>query len=717
MKTTKGFGTLFSESRDNTLNNIRSPEQIRNVLELVRPNFKFSYKNKSLKYYDVPIMFDIESSSFYDRGEKRACMYMWSFCIYGVVVIGRTWEEFVFMLQFLTDELDLREDKRIIIYVHNLQYEFQFLRKWLYWDKVFAIDSRKPLYALSGGIEFRCSYLLSGYSLANLPILKYNVKKLTGTINYDLVRTPESKLNDNDILYSAYDSLVGVAYIQEKIENDGGIARIPLTKTGYVRNYCKKKCFHRDKDKNDPDRIRGYDAYRKMMNNLRIGSKEEYMYARKAFLGGFTHANSFMVNKVLYNVKSRDITSSYPAAMCSEKYPMSKGEWCTISGQSELINMMNEYCVILTVRFTNLESKLLHEQPISYSRCSKVINDTQLNGRIFKADIVEIITTDQDLLTYVKFYSFEKMEIGKCIRYKKHYLPKEIVESVLTFYDSKNKLKGIEGKEVEYLNAKENTNSTYGMMVTNIIRDEIVYDAGTDEWSENIPTDLDKLLEKYNNSASRFLFYLWGVWVTAYARKNLFKAIEMLGEDYIYADTDAVYYLYKTDNEERFNKWFENYNKEIKEKISNVCSYHKIDVEMTRPKNNKGEVYQLGFFEPDSEFDRFKTLGAKRYFGEKNGKFKLTVAGLGKEIAKEYITSAHKGEEFEFFNDNMVIPKDYTGKLTMTYIDEEVSGYAEDCEGVTRSYHELSCVHSEKQEYHLGCENYMSIISHMEEKK
>lgn len=128
------------------------------------------------------------------------------------------------------------------------------------------------------------------------------------------------------------------------------------------------------------------------------------------------------------------------------------------------------------------------------------------------------------------------------------------------------------------------------------------------------------------------------------------------------------------------------------------------------PKNIKGEPCPLGVFTDDGTYDQFKTLGAKRYAGIKDGEFKLTVAGLGKEIARSYIATEHKGTELEFFDNNMLIDKEHTGKLTMTYLDDEISGYVTDCNGKRCRFHELSSIHSEKQEYHMGCQEYVDAI-------
>lgn len=200
------------------------------------------------KVANISASFDIETSSFMYGDNKCAIMYIWQFGFNGMVTTGRTWEEFVNLLEEISMYMRLQYGYRhLIIYVHNLSYEFQFMRKWLEWAKIFSLDKRKPLKAVTyNGFEFRCSYLLSGYSLAKLggELTRYEVSKKEGQLNYDLIRTPITPLTEKELEYCVYDVLVVMAYIQEKIENEGGISKIPLTKTGYVRNYCREKCLY-----------------------------------------------------------------------------------------------------------------------------------------------------------------------------------------------------------------------------------------------------------------------------------------------------------------------------------------------------------------------------------------------------------------------------------------------------------------------------------------
>lgn len=206
--------------------------------------------NKRITWYNVPASFDIETSSFYD-GEKlpenkRAIMYIWQFGINDLVTYGRTWEEFKVFLDMLSFVLNLSENMRLCVYVHNLPYEWQFIRKHFAWDKVFILDDRKPVKARIGGVEFRCSLKLSGgKSLEKIgkDLVDHKVEKKVGQLDYSLIRTPLTELSDSEMEYCEYDILVVNAYIAEKIQQDGSIAQIPLTNTGYVREYCRKACF------------------------------------------------------------------------------------------------------------------------------------------------------------------------------------------------------------------------------------------------------------------------------------------------------------------------------------------------------------------------------------------------------------------------------------------------------------------------------------------
>ena len=141
-------------------------EQLQSIkIASIRTNKKASNK-KNIEYLNIESAFDIETSSVKIQDKKAGFMYIWMWGLgYGNnVYYGRTWEEFIGLCELLQKVYNLCEHRRLIIYVHNLGYEFQFMRKYFKWLEVFAVDERKPIKALcSYGIEFRDSYILSGY--------------------------------------------------------------------------------------------------------------------------------------------------------------------------------------------------------------------------------------------------------------------------------------------------------------------------------------------------------------------------------------------------------------------------------------------------------------------------------------------------------------------------------------------------------------------------
>lgn len=681
------------------------PSEVGNVTELAFDHAKTRSKNK-IEYINIPCSFDIETSSFYYNGEKCCCMYEWTLGLNGACIIGRTWEDFVMCMGKLSEKLELSENKILVIYVHNLSYEFQFIRKLFLWTKVFAVDNRKPVYATTNmGIEFRCSYLLSGYSLAKVGehLTKYKVEKKVGDLDYEKLRHSKTPLSEKELGYCVNDVKVVMAYIMERIEIDGSITKIPLTKTGYVREYCRKNCMYNTG--RNGKKYHDIDFYN-LIGSLTL-EPDEYKQLKRAFQGGFTHANAFYSDTVIEKVGSDDFTSSYPCVMVAEMFPMSKGEVVEVRNDEEFFRNMKCYCCLFDIEFRNIRPKVSYENYISLSRCWNVEKAQVNNGRIVSAETLRTTITEQDFAIINKLYTWDSKAIGRFRRYKKSYLPTQLVKSILKLYQDKTILKGIDGKEVEYLASKEQLNSCYGMMVTDIVRDEYIYNG---EWSLN-DKDFDAAIDKYNHGRNRFLFYPWGVWVTAYARRNLFTGICEFKNDYIYSDTDSI----KTVNRENHIDYINKYNTMMTDRLKRAMDYHGLSYDLIAPKTSTGKVKQLGVWDFEGTYDRFKTLGAKRYMVEKDGKINITVSGLNKKVTVPYLMEKYGNKVFENFTNKLYIPADYTGKNTHTYLDDEMQGIIIDYLGNVSEFHELSGIHLEKADYSLSLsDEYINYITSLE---
>lgn len=646
--------------------------------------------NKHTAYYQIPCAFDIETTSFYEGEDKRAIMYVWMVSLGGYVVCGRDWESLLYCLNRVSEYCGLSKDIRLCVYVHNLAYEFQFIRKRFKWLKVFALEQRKPVYCLCDlGIEFRCSYLLSGYSLERLGngLNKYKVNKLVGNLDYSKPRHAITPLDDDEWSYCVNDVLVVTAYIQERIEQDGSIQDIPITKTGYVRRYCKRNCLGTSKHRDM--------KYRRMIHSMNLDA-DEYRMLKRAFQGGFTHANAYYSGRVVHGVSSYDFTSSYPTVMISEKFPMSRGERIDIVSREAFETNIKRYCCMFDIEFIGIYSTVLYENYLSTSHCRGVIHAVVNNGRIVSADRLVTTITEQDFMIIQKLYQWESMSVGKFIRYKKDYLPTPFVKSVLNLYADKTTLKGVKGSEVEYMLKKEMLNSCYGMTVTDICRDEITY--SDDEWGEDTP-DVEKAVNKYNDAHSRFMFYPWGVWITAYARRNLFTGIVSCGTDYVYSDTDSIKIL----NPVKHRDYIERYNETITQQLEKAMNHHGLDVSSIAPKSKDGKEKPLGVWDYEGTYTDFKTLGAKRYLTRDDSGYHMTIAGLGKRDGLKWMLfNDDMKTPMEQFSNDLHVPAGHTGKMLHTYIDDVKRGTIVDYMGVSCEYEELSAVHLESIDYSLS---------------
>jgi len=658
--------------------------------------------NKKVEYVNIECAFDIETTNTLYNGEKFAFMYCWQFGIQDKdhIYLGRTWQEFIETCKKLQVYFGLHENRRLICYVHNLGFEFQFMRKYFNWLNVFATDERKPIKALCEyGIEFRDSYILSGYSLAKTAenLTSHKIQKLVGDLDYTIIRNSKTPLTEEEKAYCNNDVEILLYYINEQIALYKDITKIPLTNTGRVRKFVRNKCYHTNTN-HKKDNKGHYLRYRQTMNDLQITSVKEYEQLKRAFAGGFTHANANYSGKVLENVASIDFTSSYPAVMLSEMYPMSTGQTTTLTKEKDFNFYLSHYCLLFDAIFYNIESSVAFENYISESKCTRLINPIVNNGRVYCADELHITLTDIDFKIIKQSYKWKQCKVGNIIRYAKGYLPIPVLKSIIELYGKKTTLKGVAGKETEYLLSKGMLNSVYGMCVTDIVRDNSIY--SNDEWTKE-KTNAVEDLDKYNKSKSRFLFYPWGVWVTAYARANLWTGILNIKDDYVYSDTDSIKFL----NYEKHKDFIEWYNKRITNKLNVMCKQTKINPDLLAPKTIKGISKPLGVWDFEGIYTRFKTLGAKRYLVEQDGKLHLTVAGLSKQNGLQYMLKQCKNDNtkvFKMFNDELFIDGEHTGKMTHTYIDIEQEALITDYLGNTEHVISNSCVYLENCEFTLS---------------
>lgn len=588
---------------------------------------------KAKGYKNCMCAFDIETTRLEDI--EQSIMYIWQFSILFLddlhidTIIGRTWTEFELFLEKLMNDDNYAY---YMIFVHNLSYEFQFLRGIYTFspDEVFAIKSRKILKCeMLERFEFRCSYLQTNMSLNTFTSkMKVEHQKLSGEkFNYEKKRFPWTELTEYEIEYSTYDTigLVEAMYKRMILSNDN-LYTLPLTSTGYVRRETKKVMY-------------GWSRKHKDI----FPTIDVFDLLEEAFRGGDTHANRYYSGTVIradgkkiLGIGSYDRSSSYPDVVLNCVFPITRFVYIGSIEESDIEKKLNRgKALLFRCKIHGIEQidKFYGAPYISYSKCRNVSRETLDNGRILSAEYIEITLTDIDYEIMKREYKWKHIEITECYESKYGALPEPLKGIFRKYYTDKTELKGIVEQELFYNLQKALLNAGYGMMVQSPVKQSLIFT----ESAENIYTvdenvSRETLITKYNRTA--FLPYQWGVWVTAWARQRLKEGINIVGDRYVYSDTDSVKYIkVRGDN---IDELFDRYNSERKEQSISNSAY---------ATDRYGVKHYMGVYEFEDTYTEFSAIGSKKYvYRTKDGKLHATIAGVNKKLAPEELEE-HGGIE------------------------------------------------------------------------
>ena len=205
------------------------------------------------------------------------------------------------------------------------------------------------------------------------------------------------------------------------------------------------------------------------------------------------------------------------------------------------------------------------------------------------------------------------------------------------------------------------------MSVTNMIRDDVVFDNEFKSWSEVELTNEEIINKLKTEKKKAFLSFAYGVWVTAYARNNLLRrVIEGLDEYLVYSDTDSLKLKSGYDK-----SIIDKYNESVKKRIEFVSDILHINKERFAPKDIHGKSHMLGLFESETleghnyTYDEFITQGAKKYAYKVDNKIKITVAGVPKKKGAKAI------KDLKDFKDNFVFTYEDVGKNLLFYTENQ----------------------------------------------
>lgn len=615
---------------------------------------------RPLDYLHNLSAFDIETTR--DPETEQAWMYVWMWGFEGIgVLLGRTWAEFKDAMEKVREQLNGRT---LVVLVHNLSYEFSYLRMVHEWspEEVFALQPRKVAKARIGDdFEFRCTYIHSNMSL-DLWTRKMGVehaKKDGAEFNYLKTRYADTPLSDFELEYCCNDVLGCMEAYRAEMDRDGDlISTIPMTSTGYVRRDVK----HAMK------------PMYKMLHNM-APTYRTYVALREAFRGGLTHANRYYAGVILHDVHSADRSSSYPDVICNCDFPMGKFRAvrsCTAEKVRQLLHDRKAVLCRILMWGVRLRDDMDGFPYLSVSKCRGMraynrqtgerATYAEDNGRVLRADFLETTVTDVDLRIILRQYQCDDLQIHEA--WWTHYgpLPDPLRLTVCDYYRNKTELKGKEDRDSRLLydKSKNLLNSCYGMMAQDPLRDSIAWIAGawqlafldksTGQWTIG-QRDPEKVLQEAQRNI--YLLYQWGCWVTAWARLRLMEGVEQCRGRCVYVDTDSCKYLGEVD-------WTAYNRKRIKDSAQSGAW----------ATDSKGKRHYMGVYEQEDGYKEFKTLGAKKYayIHEGSDQVETTIAGVSKKLGGRELQAAGGLEAFaegfifslaggtaSFYNDNTPI--------------------------------------------------------------
>ena len=519
----------------------------------------------------------------------------------------RTLEDFINFAKKFEDE--------IIIYVHNLPFEFSYLvgeykigvnhNKSIFRGK----DPIKVVINDMPNVEFRDSLCLLRKSIKDLGD-DIGLPKLT--INYNRNLYYYSLLFGNDFDYNERDNIITMLSIADFFQNKApiiGVNKIKdlsITSTRFFKYY--RKFFA---DKYFPKKYNGSKVRR---NNSLDEDYEFYNISRMAFRGGLVSVNPLYVpddyndNFWSYNsVYHIDVTSSYIYTMLNTKFPyFSKEDSVKIKNKKVATGLIKFLCneikengsdflhdagskiktsngvsrirgFYAKIKLKNLRMKYDFDIPsIDSVRTSLALDKycETYHGKITEADELEMYVNDAVLESIIIDYDFDDIECDYIIyTTKADHLPYYEIVYIMQQFFTKQLLKNNKNtKSTDYLIAKSGLNAMYGIKVENPIKDKVAVRNNkiivTQKANSLTNNNNQILFNEYvtNNKNKKTDIYSDGVYISTISRLNLIKMkkyLKDIGCINIYCDTDSLMFEITNSTEKEVFDKIKKYNNEI----------------------------------------------------------------------------------------------------------------------------------------------------------
>lgn len=587
-------------------------------------------KDNDNKYISLIASFDIETSTVQiDDETKIAFMYIWQMAIENITFYGRTWEDFRRCLDKIRDDLKLTSKFKMLVYVHNMKFDFSFFKSEcdISCNDFLARSKHDVIKCIVHDcFEFRDSYCYTEKPLEDMG-LEIGIPKLDGNkYDYTKVRHSETPLTSYELQYCENDIKILVEYFRREREKYGRVGDIPLTATQCVKRVLWK--HYREIGS------RAEATARKLKDTRR--DKATLKLLRSAYWGAVNFCNPLYIGYPIDNVISVDLDSAYAALALSKQFPNFKFKSMPIpSNPVDLIN--DRYSYLITLKLVNLKNKypnIGHLPAYKIRHWDYNVIDAVIDqGKILSTSSAIITVTEIDFKLLYELYTWDDLKIINVLGAKKTYLPEYITNSIIELYQNKKRTKAelkrirevrktTDYEELNYINVKSRVARIYGVFVQDPEPDIYRYDPDFN----TVESDSKNKI----SSASDLTSYQWGVWITAYCRYEMLMLLKKIAvesthgkEKYnnsvLYIDTDCVKVLESTST---LNEIISQYNDNVKKIFKEFCSLYGISYKTIE-----------GIGELDREdYKQIKLLGQKKYvYIDQKNQFIYKISGLSKK--------------------------------------------------------------------------------------
>lgn len=465
--------------------------------------------------------------------------------------------------------LDQAKDSNIKVYYHNLGFDGWFLIDWLMrngyeWmncdresllldDHVTGVISKEGLwYSLAFKSKGRLVIIKDSYKLITFSVKDmskaFGIGECKGDIDYDLYRPFDWEPTEEELDYIRRDVMI-VAISIAKFRHMTGCENDTLASCAlswYTTNILGNG------DKKEGNKVR-----EKLFPHI---DKEIYDWIKKAYHGGYSYVNPLYrgLNKSLDHIKSNhvrqmllnnigeektneyyknptgtvlDVNSLYPYVMASDecRYPIGvphviKGNW---SDQSQdFKDMYDTYFIHFTCSFDIKPGKV---------PCVQIKNDKRFYARDYQTTTddleVELTLFCKDLDRFLDTYDVEDFNVIDCICFQSASGKELFGEYVDHWMDLKIKAKKEKNPVLKTI-AKLFLNSLYGRFAKAFYV--------TNKWAE-VSNDMVMMHNGEEHFMETFSYLPVGAAITSYAREVTLTAINLVGEFFVYTDTDSIH--------------------------------------------------------------------------------------------------------------------------------------------------------------------------------